>query len=104
VESFITRRIAEFEQAKIELPFCSEEERWKSADVFALFKGKNKRATKLFKTNEEALSHIEVFALQGHEIRFRPGVNKRCASYCDVSAHCEWWAQNQPKEHENGTE
>lgn len=101
-EQFISRRIAEFERAKIELPLCTDEERWKSADVYAIYKGKNKRATKLFGTEQEAQSHLEVFALSGYEIRFRPGVNRRCASYCDISAHCDWWAQNQPKEQENG--
>jgi hypothetical protein len=104
VENFISCRIAEFEQAKADLPECSDEERWKSSDVYALYKGTNKRATKLFNSEKDALSHIEVFALKGHEIRFRPGINKRCASYCDVSAHCEWWAQNKPNENENGTE
>ena len=93
IEKFISDRIREFESAKKELPFCSEDERWRSADVFALQKKGNKRATKLFDTQEEAQSHIEIFDIKGHEILFRPGVNKRCQSYCNVSQFCEQYKQ-----------
>lgn len=88
-EKFIRERIRAFEGARKELPDCSEEERWKSADVYALQKKGNKRATKLFDTEQEAITHMEIFDIKGHEVLFRPGVNKRCQSYCVVSEFCE---------------
>jgi hypothetical protein len=100
-EDFIRQRIAEFEGARKVLPLCSEDERWKSADVFALMKKGNKKATKLFNTAAEAQSHQEIFnLLKGYEVVFRPGVNKRCESYCIVSQWCEQFKQL--KEQENG--
>lgn len=87
-EKFIADRIGEFEQAKKELPLCSDEDRWKADDVYALTKKGNKKATKLFNTREEAESHVQVFDIKNHEILFRPGVNKRCESYCVVSQFC----------------
>lgn len=102
-EYFIARRIAEFEAAKTTLPECSPEERWYSGDKFALFKIGNKKATKLFDTAEEAQTHREIFDLtKGYEVRFRPGVNKRCEHYCLVAGMCEQFQKL--KGQENGTE
>lgn len=89
IEEFISRRVAEFENAKKELPLCSDDERWRSADVYALTKKGNKRATKLFDTEKQALDEIDVFGMKGYEVLFRPGVNKRCDSYCIVSQFCD---------------
>lgn len=100
-EAFIAARIAEFEGAKKTLPLCSDEERWKADDVFALTKKGNKKATKLFATEDEAKSHIEIFDIKNHEIQFRPGVNKRCESYCLVSQFCQQYKQL--KEQEDGS-
>lgn len=97
-EKFIAQRIADFEAAKKKLPLCSDEERWKSDDVYAMTKKGNTRATKLFSTEKEAKSHMEVFAIKGHEIKFRPGVNKRCDSYCNVAQFCEQYKQLKEKE------
>jgi len=92
-ESFITRRIAEFEAAKVELPECTPEERWQTKDLWAMTKKGNKRATKLFDTQAEAESHIEIFKLKGYEVAFRPGVNKRCESYCAAMPFCSQYKQ-----------
>lgn len=89
VETFITTRIAEFEGSKKELPECSDEERWKADDVYALTKTGKKKATKLFASQAESQTHIEIFNIKDHEIQFRPGANKRCDSYCLVNQFCE---------------
>jgi hypothetical protein len=86
-ESFIARRIAEFENAKNELPLCSDEDRWKAPDVWALTKVGGKKALKLFDTEKEALDHMEIFNIPG-VITLRPGVNKRCQSYCVCAPFC----------------
>jgi hypothetical protein len=101
-EAFIARRIAEFEGAKKELPLCSDEERWKAPDVWALTKVGGKKALKLFDTEKEALDHMEIFNIPG-EITLRPGVNKRCQSYCLALPFCEQAKQLGVKEQENGT-
>lgn len=103
IEEFINRRVAEFEGAKKELPLCSEDERWKSADVYALTKKGAKRARKLFNTEQEALTEIEIFDIKGHEVQFRPGVNKRCDSYCVASQFCDQYKALKEKENaDNG--
>lgn len=84
---------------------CTKEERWYSGEKFALMKKGNKKATKLFDTEQEAKTHQEIFNLvKGHEIQFRAGVNRRCASYCNVADYCDFWQVNKPKEANNGTE
>lgn len=88
-EDFIAKRIAEFEKAKVKLPLCSDEERWKTNDVYALIKKGNKKATKLFDSKEAAESEISVFKMVSHDVQFRPGINKRCESYCNVREFCE---------------
>ena len=109
-ETFITRRIFEFEQAKVKLPECSPDERWYSGDKYALMKTGGKRAVKLFDTEKAAREHQEIFDLiRGHEIQYREGISKRCQSYCNVASVCEWWQEHKPKEqalkeNDNGTE
>lgn len=101
IESFISRRLAEFEGAKKELPLCSDEERWKAPDVWALTKVGGKKALKLFETEKEALDHMEIFNIPG-EITLRPGVNKRCQSYCLALPFCAQAKELGVKEQENG--
>jgi len=101
-ELFIARRIAEFENAKTKLPLCSDDERWKAPDVWALTKVGGKKALKLFDTEKEAVDHMEIFNISG-EIILRPGVNKRCQSYCVCLPFCEQAKQLGVKEQEDGT-
>lgn len=102
-ETFIERRIEEFERAKALLPECTPEERWYSGDKFALTKIGNKKATKLFDTEKEAKDHQEIFNMvKGYEVQFRQGINRRCQSYCVVAERCSQYQQL--KENENGAE
>lgn len=96
-ESFIASRIAEFEGAKHELPECTDEERWKAPDVWALTKVGGKKALKLFDTEKEALDHMEIFNIPG-EITLRPGVNKRCESYCLCAPFCSQFREIKERE------
>jgi hypothetical protein len=93
-ERFISQRLQEFERAANNLPLCSDEERWKAPDVYAVYKGTNKRASKLFDTEQDAIAHIQMFNLNDHNIQVRLGVNRRCKAYCDVASFCDWWQQN----------
>jgi len=88
-EEFISKRIAEFERAKKKIPLCSDEERWKTPDLYALIKKGNKKATKLFDSQQAAESEISVFKMMSYEVQFRPGINKRCESYCNCLPFCD---------------
>lgn len=63
---------------------CTEEERWYSGTSFALMKDGGKRAKKVAPTISE-LGEVP----PGHSIVERPGLNRRCESYCEVAPFCE---------------
>lgn len=88
-ETFIAKRIAEFEKAKKKLPLCSDEERWKTPDLYALVKKGNKKATKLFDSAQAAESELSVFKMMSYDVQFRPGINKRCENYCVAMPFCQ---------------
>lgn len=70
------------------LPLCSAEERWKKSDTFAVKKKGNKRAARVFDTEEEALAYMEANA--GMEIEQRVGKPTRCQDdYCGVASFCD---------------
>lgn len=87
-EAYIAQRIGEFEGAKKTLPDCTPEEQWRSPDEFALVKTGGKRALKLFASEHDARSHMEIFDLKNYGIEMRPGIARRCQSYCLVSEFC----------------
>lgn len=63
---------------------CSEEERWYSGTKYAIQKPNAKRALKVL---EEEPAEIP----DGYVVVKRPGVYRRCASYCDVAPFCVQW-------------
>jgi len=78
---------------------CSEEERWHKPDKWAIKKHGNKKATKLFDTEEEALIWKDMNKDQinesrkKYEVEFRPGEDTRCMSYCNVNTFCPHFKQ-----------
>lgn len=69
---------------------CTDEERWYTGDSFALMKKGNKKATKIFKTKEEAGKIGKDYTLE-----FRKGVYNRCEKYCEVSSFCQQYKEEQ---------
>lgn len=69
------------------LPECTPEDRWETPTTWAVFRNKNKRATKVFDNPDEA----EEFASQekGMYVVPRPGEWVRCERYCDVARWCD---------------
>jgi len=83
------------------LPLCTEEEMWCQPTKYAVFKGENKRATKLFEDEadiffwlrdemgwitESPEGHI---ITTEHRIERRQGKRTRCeGGYCSVSQYC----------------
>lgn len=94
-ETFIRERIKlhkEAEQLKDdELPFCTDEERWKSPPKYAVMKGKNKRAIKLYDSIEEAEAHASTD--KALWVQERPSIAKRCGEYCPVRDFCNQYQQ-----------
>lgn len=93
VEEFLRKRIAEHRAAKSGKPRpCTPEERWMRAEVWAVTKTGNVRATAILDTEAEAKAKVlELTTLKPkdkYEIQHRPGAPVRCQMYCPVSRYC----------------
>lgn len=84
-EAFMLERVTAHQDPNP--PVCSDEERWKRDDVFAVVKAGRKSAVKLFDDVMLALGHAEALGT-GHSVETRPGGYTRCESYCNVSHEC----------------
>jgi hypothetical protein len=93
---YLADRVALHESAKLQLPDCSNEERWAKPDTYAVMKKDRERAVRVLDTR--ALAE-EFIALQKDQsslyIVHRPGQNVRCQSYCSAAPFCEQWKKLQ---------
>ena len=74
-----------------EIPCCTPEERWSKADAWAVVKGNNKRATRVFNSLKEAealKADLESKSKEKYRIDERPGEDTRCLHYCACSEFC----------------
>lgn len=85
--AFVEERIRLHEAAKIELPLCSDEERWMKPEKWAVMKKGAKRATKLYDTEEQATAGLANLGSSGR-VEHRPGEQTRCLYFCPVSSKC----------------
>lgn len=76
-----------------ELPPCTEKDRWYSGTVYAVMKGKNKRAVKLYDNLKDAEVHAEED--KAFRVEIRPGENRMCQGYCPVASKCKQWKRIQ---------
>ena len=103
-QAYIIERVRAHQTARVELPECSDEERWLRGTKWAVRKLGNKAATKLHDTEAEAVAHAAELYTKDHrvpyEVDFRPGTPIRCMHYCTVGAMglCEQWANERPME------
>lgn len=75
-----------------QLPPCTDDERWAKPDTWAVIKKGNKRAKRVFNSEEEAIKANEVLGLS---IEHRRGDQfVRCRSYCDVSKFCNQFKES----------
>lgn len=85
VAAYVRERIALHKAADSgEQIECTPEERWYSGTTFALIKTGGKRAKKVSPTREE-IGEVP----PDHYVEERPGVNRRCESYCEVAPFCK---------------
>lgn len=91
------------------VPECSGEVRWATADVYAVRKKGLKRA--ISGGLKESRRAAEMFIAENNhkhgnalEIDPRPGESRRCKEYCVVAAYCPQWKAEQERARENGSD
>ncbi len=92
---YLSARVLLHQQARVmpddELLLCTEEERWRKPDVWAVKKKGNKRALRLFTDSNEATHYAQYNAgKDSYEIEHRPGEDTRCLHYCGVKQFCSY--------------
>lgn len=95
-EIFIKQRIAihkaATEMTDNELLLCSPDERWQTETKYAVYKNKNKTATRVFCDKQKAEKFIEGISKQYSKDNFRleerKGADKKCENFCPVKAYC----------------
>ena len=101
-EKFIKERVRIHKEAlelsDEDLPICTEVERWKKPSKWAVYKGKNKTATRLFDGEAEAKKFIETAKIEKARIECRKGVDSRCVDFCSVNKKCSYYMANYEKE------
>ncbi|MGB2185075.1 MAG: hypothetical protein ACPH5P_00200 [Akkermansiaceae bacterium] len=91
IESLIIERLTLHVKARNGINTeCSDEERWKTPDMWALKKPQAKRARKLCNTADEALTEKK----QGETIEFRAGSCVRCDNWCEYAHVCPQYNNN----------
>jgi hypothetical protein len=80
------------------LPECTNEERWAKPAQYAVMKANNKRAVRVFDTQQEAdaLAKEE----SNRHVEVRPATYTRCANnYCGVADFCTQWKEGNNDDH-----
>lgn len=105
IEQFIINKFLEIKNYEnvedTELPICSQEERWNDGDKYAVKKIKNKTATKIHDTLEDAQQHLDNLEKDYpgiYEIETRKGTDKKCIDYCSCCKYCKYYKENYMKE------
>lgn len=87
--AFLTERMHLHQRARDAetLPECTDDERWKKPDVYAVMKEGRKSAVKLHADKPSADAHAEK-AGKGHYVEHRPSEATRCKHYCTARPFC----------------
>jgi len=85
-QKFMRERVILHQQARVELPLCTAEERWAKPDVFAVMAQGKARAVKLYESEEEAHAHAS--QNPAYFVQKRPGESTRCKHYCSAAKFC----------------
>lgn len=106
-EHYIRNRLTAFQVAQgcpiDDMPPCDPEERWQRGECWALYKNKNKTASKLYYSEGEAdaarASEQAENPKNTYRIEYRPPEDVRCTQldYCKIKAWCPYWKQNYDK-------
>lgn len=96
-QEFLETRVRALQSAQTDLPLCTDEERWKKRDQFAVMKAGRKTALRVLDSQAEALDWAKEKGLQdgygrllpGTTLEPRPGEPTRCIHYCAVAEFCD---------------
>lgn len=100
-DKYVRGRIAAHAQARLAaslgdpLPKCSDEDRWKEPDKWALYEKEGKRAKRIYDSEDEAMEAID--ADTGQYVVHRPGKARRCEKFCQVAKWCDQWQEERKK-------
>lgn len=93
VENRIVSKVAKvasaYELEDDKIAPCTAEERWATADKYAVMKDGRKTALKVCDTKEEAEKLLS--ELGGTRIEERKGESKKCVDYCPCREFCNFW-------------
>lgn len=97
IKRFIEERIR-LHQASETMPDdvllpCTDEERWKRPDSYAVMKKGGKRALRCLDSYEKAKVWMQQNK-RGDEIDFREGTFPRCEDYCNAAPWCNQWQES----------
>lgn len=84
-----------------QLPECTPDERWAKPAKWAVKKAGNKKATKLWDSEQEACDDADARTAadsKNYVVEYRPGEDGKCDSYCSAHAFCSYWQAKHKKE------
>lgn len=104
-EKFVKERIEIYKQAlalpESKLPICSDKDRWKKEDTYAIYKGSNKTATRVLNSKPDAELWLETAnareTKENYRIEERKGIDMKCTEYCLVCDYCPYYIENYKK-------
>ena len=93
-EEYLTQRVREHQKAEEAhafgdpLPYCTDQEQWRTPDRFAVMSPDATRAHRVFDTQEEA--DQKAAKIRGGWVEIRTGTARRCeGNYCGVNKNCD---------------
>lgn len=96
IEHYLNTQIEIFKSALVDLPECSDADRWTRGGQTAVMKEGRKKAVKLFDNETEAKAWLaEQNDAPNLYLQNRPKEYIRCQFYCPVSNFCEQWKRDQ---------
>lgn len=90
-----------FETGDSKLPLCTDDERWKTQDKYAVYRNKNKTASRVLDSEQEAEIWIEEATIKDESRNYknkysivkRESTDNKCAGYCSCKLFCDYWQE-----------
>jgi hypothetical protein len=82
-----------------DLPYCTDKECWHRGNTYAVMKNKNKRATRVLDTREEAEDYLTWLFKDEKNLKHKFRIEKRvgeyikCDNYCSVQSFCSQYKE-----------
>ena len=96
IELWIYERFEQIKEYELlqddDIPTCSEEERWYTGTKFAVKKGTNKTAVRVFDNEDEANELAKTN--DQYWVEVRKGKNTKCEDYCSACQWCKFYKEN----------